>query len=153
MRLVAQDIVAHFEERLKALDGKAMVVCMSRRICIDLYRELMRLRPDWHHEDDDRGRLKVVMTGGASDPLDWQPHIRNKPRREVLASRFRDAGNPLDMVLVRDMWLTGFDAPSLHTMYVDKPMRGHGLMQAVARVNRVPGQAGRSDRRLPGPCP
>ena len=137
MRLVAQDIVAHFEERLKALDGKAMVVCMSRRICIDLYRELMRLRPDWHHEDDDRGRLKVVMTGGASDPLDWQPHIRNKPRREVLASRFRDAGNPLDMVLVRDMWLTGFDAPSLHTMYVDKPMRGHGLMQAVARVNRV----------------
>ena len=137
MRLVAQDIVAHFEERLEALDGKAMVVCMSRRICIDLYRELMRLRPDWHHEDDDRGRLKVVMTGGASDPLDWQPHIRNKPRREALASRFRDAGDPLDMVLVRDMWVTGFDAPSLHTMYVDKPMRGHGLMQAIARVNRV----------------
>ena len=137
MRLVAQDIVAHFEERLEALDGKAMVVCMSRRICIDLYRELMRLRPDWHHEDDDRGRLKVVMTGGASDPLYWQPHIRNKLRREALASRFRDAGDPLDMVLVRDMWLTGFDAPSLHTMYVDKPMRGHGLMQAIARVNRV----------------
>ena len=137
LRLVAQDIVAHFEERLEALDGKAMVVCMSRRICIDLYRELMRLRPDWHHEEDDRGRLKVVMTGGASDPLDWQPHIRNKPRREALASRFRDAGDPLDMVLVRDMWLTGFDAPSLHTMYVDKPMRGHGLMQAIARVNRV----------------
>ena len=137
LRLVARDIVAHFEKRLEALDGKAMVVCMSRRICIDLYRELVRLRPDWHHEDDDRRRLKVVMTGGASDPSDWQPHIRNKPRREALASRFRDAGDPLDMVLVRDMWLTGFDAPSLHTMYVDKPMRGHGLMQAIARVNRV----------------
>ena len=128
LRLVARDIVAHFEKRLEALDGKAMVVCMSRRICIALYRELVRLRPDWHHEDDDRRRLKVVMTGGASDPSDWQPHIRNKPRREALACRFRDAGDPLDMVLVRDMWLTGFDAPSLHTMYVDKPMRGHGLM-------------------------
>ena len=111
LRLVARDIVAHFEKRLEALDGKAMVVCMSRRICIALYRELVRLRPDWHHEDDDRRRLKVVMTGGASDPSDWQPHIRNKPRREALASRFRDAGDPLDMVLVRDMWLTGFDAP------------------------------------------
>ena len=119
LRLVARDIVAHFEKRLEALDGKAMVMCMSRRICIALYRELVRLRPDWHHEDDDRGRLKVVMTGGASDPSDWQPHIRNKPRREALASRFRDAGDLVDMVLVRDMWLTGFDAPSLHTMYVD----------------------------------
>ena len=137
LRLVARDIVAHFEKCLEALDGKAMVVCMSRRICIDLYRELMRLRPDWHHEDDDRGRLKVVMTGGASDPSDWQPHIRNKPRREALACRFRDAGDPVDMVLVRDMWLTGFDALSLHTMYVDKPTRGHGLMQAISRVNRV----------------
>ena len=137
LRLVAQDIVAHFEQRLEALDGKAMVVCMSRRICIDLYRELERLRPDWHHDDDDKGNLKVVMTGGASDPPDWQPHIRNKPRREALAKRFRDAGDPLQIVLVRDMWLTGFDAPSLHTMYVDKPMRGHGLMQAIARVNRV----------------
>ena len=114
-----------------------MVVCMSRRICVDLYRELVRLRPDWHREDDDKGSLKVVMTGAASDPADWQPHIRNKPRREALAKRFRDAGDPLRIVLVRDMWLTGFDAPSLHTMYVDKPMRGHGLMQAIARVNRV----------------
>ena len=112
-------------------------MCMSRRICIDLYRELVRLRPDWHHEDDDTGRLKVVMTGSASDPPDWQLHIRNKPRREALASRFRDTGGPFSIVLVRDMWLTGFDAPSLHTMYVDKPMRGHGLMQAIARVNRV----------------
>ncbi len=137
LKLVAQDIVDHFEQRLEALDGKAMVVCMSRRICIDLYRELVRLRPDWHHEDDDKGSLKVVMTGAASDPPEWQPHIRDKPRREVLANRFRDRGTSLRMVLVRDMWLTGFDAPSLHTMYVDKPMRGHGLMQAIARVNRV----------------
>ena len=137
LRLVAQDIVAHFEQRLEALDGKAMVVCMSRRICVTLYRELVRLRPDWHHEDDDKGNLKVVMTGGATDPPDWQPLIRNKARREALAKRFRNVDDPLRMVLVRDMWLTGFDAPSLHTMYVDKPMRGHGLMQAIARVNRV----------------
>ena len=137
VRLVAQDIVEHYEQRLDAIEGKAMVVCMSRRICIDLYRELVRLRPEWEHEDDDKGAIKVVMTGSASDPPDWQPHIRNKPRREALAKRFRDAGDPLQIVLVRDMWLTGFDAPSLHTMYVDKPMRGHGLMQAIARVNRV----------------
>ena len=114
-----------------------MVVCMSRRICIDLYRELVRLRPGWHDDDDGRGAIKVVMTGAAPDPVDWQPHIRNKPRRETLAKRFRDPNDPLQIVLVRDMWLTGFDAPSLHTMYVDKPMRGHGLMQAIARVNRV----------------
>ena len=137
LRLIAQDIVSHFGRRIEALDGKAMIVCMSRRICIDLYHELIRLWPDWHHEDDDRGRIKVVMTGSASDPSDWQPHIRNKRRREALAKRFRDPGDPLQVVLVRDMWLTGFDAPSLHTMYVDKPMRGHGLMQAIARVNRV----------------
>ena len=137
LKLVAQDIVAHFEDRIEAMEGKAMVVCMSRRICVALYRELVRLRPDWHHKDDDQGNLKVVMTGAASDPPDWQPLIRNKSRREALANRFRDAANPLRMVLVRDMWLTGFDAPSLHTMYVDKPMRGHGLMQAIARVNRV----------------
>ena len=137
VKLVARDIVAHFDQRLEAMDGKAMIVCMSRRICIDLYRQLTRLRPEWHDEDDGKGRLKVVMTGSASDPLDWQPHIRNKPRREALANRFRDASDGLQVVLVRDMWLTGFDAPSLHTMYVDKPMRGHGLMQAIARVNRV----------------
>ena len=137
VKQVAADIVEHFEQRLEALDGKAMVVCMSRRICIDLYRELVHLRPDWHSDDDDRGSIKVVMTGSASDPPEWQQHIRNKPRREALANRFRDASDPLRVVLVRDMWLTGFDAPSLHTMYVDKPMRGHGLMQAIARVNRV----------------
>ena len=134
---IAEDIVVHFEQRLEALEGKAMVVCMSRRICIDLYGDLVRLRPDWHNDEDDRGAVKVVMTGSASDPLDWQPHIRNKARREELAQRFRDPSDPLRIVLVRDMWLTGFDAPSLHTMYVDKPMRGHGLMQAIARVNRV----------------
>ena len=126
VKQIAEDIVAHFEQRLEALEGKAMVVCMSRRICIDLYRELVRLRPGWHNDDDDRGSVKVVMTGSASDPLDWQPHIRNKARREALANRFRDPADPLQIVLVRDMWLTGFDAPSLHTMYVDKPMRGTG---------------------------
>ena len=135
--LVARDIVAHFERRSEAMDGKAMVVCMSRRICVELYRALVRLRPGWEHADDGKGRIKVVMTGAASDPPGWQMHIRNKARREALAKRFRDAGDPLRIVLVRDMWLTGFDAPSLHTMYVDKPMRGHGLMQAIARVNRV----------------
>ena len=135
--LVARDIVEHFEDRQEAMDGKAMVVCMSRRICIDLYRELARLRPAWCDEEDSRGALKVVMTGRASDPPDWQRHIGSKARREALAKRFRDPGDPLRMVIVRDMWLTGFDAPSLHTMYVDKPMRGHGLMQAIARVNRV----------------
>ncbi|MYH15305.1 MAG: type I restriction endonuclease subunit R [Gammaproteobacteria bacterium] len=137
LRLVAEDIVAHFDDRTEAMEGKAMVVCMSRRICVDLYDELIRLRPDWHDDDDLSGRIKVVMTGSASDPPEWQGHIRNKQRREALAKRFRDASDPFQVVLVRDMWLTGFDAPSLHTMYVDKPMRGHGLMQAIARVNRV----------------
>ena len=137
LKLIAKDIVRHFEQRLDALDGKAMIVCMSRRICIDLYHELVSLRPDWDSEDDMEGAIKVVMTGSASDPPKWQPHIRNKPRREALANRFRDAADPLQVVIVRDMWLTGFNAPSLHTMYVDKPMRGHGLMQAIARVNRV----------------
>ena len=135
--LIARDIVEHFESRQEVMDGKAMVVCMSRRICIDLYRELVRLRPEWRDESDHNGVLKVVMTGTASDPPDWQAHIGNKARREALAKRFRSPSDPLRMVLVRDMWLTGFDAPSLHTMYVDKPMRGHGLMQAIARVNRV----------------
>ncbi len=137
IRQIAQDIVMHFERRLEALEGKAMIVCMSRRICVELYRAIISLRPAWHHEDDDKGRIKIVMTGSASDPAEWQPHIRNKARREALAARFRDPGDPLQVVLVRDMWLTGFDAPCLHTMYVDKPMRGHGLMQAIARVNRV----------------
>ena len=137
IRLIAEDIVDHYEQRLDVIEGKAMVVCMSRRICVELYRELVKLRPEWEHADDDKGAIKVVMTGSASDPTDWQQHIRNKPRREALAQRFRDADDELRIVLVRDMWLTGFDAPSLHTMYIDKPMRGHGLMQAIARVNRV----------------
>ena len=137
VRQIAEDIIEHFEQRLEALDGKAMVVCMSRRICVDLYKELVRLRPDWHDDDDAKGSIKVVMTGSAADPPEWQQHVRNKARREALANRFRDSEDPFRIVLVRDMWLTGFDAPSLHTMYLDKPMRGHGLMQAIARVNRV----------------
>lgn len=137
LKLIAKDIVEHFERRLEALDGKAMIVCMSRRICVELYREIAALRPAWASDEDEDGALKVVMTGSASDPPDWQRHIRNKPRREALANRFRNAADPLRLVIVRDMWLTGFDAPSMHTMYVDKPMRGHGLMQAIARVNRV----------------
>ena len=137
IQLIARDLVEHFETRLATMDGKAMVVVMSRRIAVELYRELIKLRPAWHGDGDDQGTLKVVMTGSASDSLDWQPHIRNKKRRETLAERFRDARDPFRIVIVRDMWLTGFDAPSLHTLYVDKPMRGHGLMQAIARVNRV----------------
>jgi len=137
LALVARDIVEHFEKRLEAIDGKAMIVCMSRRICVELQREIVKLRPDWDGAGDEQGALKVVMTGSASDPVDWQQHIRNKPKREALAKRFRDPKDSFKLVLVRDMWLTGFDAPSLHTMYIDKPMRGHGLMQAIARVNRV----------------
>ena len=137
LKQVAQDIVSHFEQRLEVLDGKAMIVCMSRRICVELYGELIQLRPDWHGDEDSTGKVKVVMTGAASDPSDWQQHIRNKSRRETLAHRFRDPEDPFQVAIVRDMWLTGFDAPNLHTMYVDKPMRGHGLMQTIARVNRV----------------
>ncbi len=133
LKQVAQDIVCHYEERLQSLEGKAMIVCMSRRICVDLYRELVRLRPAWERDD----QMKIVMTGNAKDPDGWQKHVRNKSRREALAKRFRDPVDSFRIVLVRDMWLTGFDAPNLHTMYVDKPMRGHGLMQAIARVNRV----------------
>lgn len=137
LALVAKDIVAHFEDRVAALDGKAMVVSMSRRICVKLYDEIVKLRPDWHSTDDNAGALKIVMTGAASDPPEWQPHIGNKARRDLLAKRARDPKDTLKLVIVRDMWLTGFDAPCMHTMYIDKPMQGHGLMQAIARVNRV----------------
>jgi type I restriction enzyme R subunit len=137
LKLIAQDLVNHWESRLEAMDGKALVVCMSRRICVDMYKAIAALRPEWQREEDHEGIIKVVMTGSASDPSEWQQHIRNKERREKLADRFRDAQDQLRVVIVRDMWLTGFDAPSLHTMYLDKPMRGHGLMQAIARVNRV----------------
>lgn len=134
---IAADLVEHLEKRVEGLPGKAMAVCMSRRICVDLYNEIIALRPDWHSDDDDKGAIKIVMTGSASDPLEWQPHIGNKKRRDDLAKRARRVDDPLKLVIVRDMWLTGFDAPCMHTMYVDKPMRGHGLMQAIARVNRV----------------
>ncbi len=135
--LVAEDLVKHWEARYAAMEGKAMVVCMSRRICVELYKAIQKLRPAWHHDDDDKGTMKIVMSGSASDHLDWQKHIRSKARREELAKAFKNPKKPFRIVIVRDMWLTGFDAPSLHTMYVDKPMRGHGLMQAIARVNRV----------------
>jgi type I restriction enzyme R subunit len=137
MGLVASDIVNHFENRLTVLDGKAMIVCMSRRICVELYNQIIALRPDWHHDDDNKGQIKIVMSGSASDRQDWQPHIRNKAGREGLAKRFKSASDSLKLVIVRDMWLTGFDCPSMHTMYLDKPMEGHNLMQAIARVNRV----------------
>lgn len=137
VRQIAKDIVDHFEERSKNLEGKGMIVCMSRRIAFDLHNEIVKLRPQWYDNDDDKGALKVIMTGSASDPVEWQEHIRNKPRRRDIGDRMKDPSDPLKLVIVRDMWLTGFDVPSLHTMYIDKPMRGHGLMQAIARVNRV----------------
>ena len=143
--LIAADLVTHFEKRVEAMNGKAMVVCMSRRICVDLCGALIKLRPAWASARDDdteaeKGKacvVKVVMTGSADDGPDWQPHIRNKDKRRKLANRFKDSRDPFRIVIVRDMWLTGFDAPCLHTMYADKPMQGHGLMQAIARVNRV----------------
>ena len=116
-----------------------MIVCMSRRICVALYDAIVKLRPQWHSDDDETGAIKIVMTGAASDPPAWQAHIGKRPkaRRELLAKRAKKPDDPLKLVIVRDMWLTGFDAPCMHTMYVDKPMKGHGLMQAIARVNRV----------------
>ena len=137
IKLIANDIVNHFESRLDVMDGKGMIVAMSRRIAVDLHNALKEIRPEWYSENDSKGFMKVIMTGSASDELEWQEHIRNKAKREALAKRFRDPDDPLKLVIVRDMWLTGFDAPCLHTMYVDKPMRSHGLMQAIARVNRV----------------
>lgn len=137
--LVAHDFLKHYDARQEVIEGKAMIVCMSRRICVDLYNAIVKLRPEWHSEDDAQGAIKIVMTGSASDETDWQIHIRNKERREKLANRFKESKDPFKIVIVRDMWLTGFDVPSLHTMYIDKPMKGHGLMQAIARVNRVYG--------------
>ncbi|MDC2865320.1 type I restriction endonuclease subunit R [Bacillus sp. BP-3] len=134
---MAQDIVHHYEERQQAMFGKSMIVVMSRRIAIDLYKEIVKLRPDWHSDDDDKGVIKIVMTGSSSDPAEWQPFIGNKKRREFLARRMKDNDDPLKIVIVRDMWLTGFDVPAMNTMYIDKPMKGHNLMQAIARVNRV----------------
>lgn len=139
LALIAQDLVDHAEARFAALDGKGMIVCMSRRICVALYEAIIKIRPDWHHEDDNLGAIKIVMTGAASDPESWQKHIGKQPkvRRELMAKRAKDPKDALKLVIVRDMWLTGFDAPCMHTMYIDKPMKGHGLMQAIARVNRV----------------
>ena len=122
---------------MEAIEGKAMIVCMSRRICVEVYKRIVEARPDWHSETDDTGAVKVVMTGNATDPTHFQPHIRSKVRQEALRRRYKDTSDPLKLVIVRDMWLTGFDAPCMHTLYVDKPMKGHGLMQAIARVNRV----------------
>ncbi|MCC6705134.1 MAG: HsdR family type I site-specific deoxyribonuclease, partial [Thermomicrobiales bacterium] len=134
---VATDLVQHIERRQEAITGKVMIVTMSRRIAVDLYDHLIALKPEWAGATDDDGALKVIMTGAASDPLNWQQHIRNKERRDRLATNFKNPDHPFRIAIVRDMWLTGFDAPSLHTIYIDKPMRGHGLMQAIARVNRV----------------
>ncbi|HWM25726.1 MAG TPA: type I restriction endonuclease subunit R [Chthoniobacterales bacterium] len=140
--LITADLVQHYERRLEAMEGKAMIVCMSRRICVEMYNAIIKLRPEWASgpNDEDNGKscvAKIVMTGSAEDGPEWQQHIRNKDKRRKLAAHFKAPDDPFKIVIVRDMWLTGFDAPSLSTMYVDKPMRGHGLMQAIARVNRV----------------
>jgi len=143
LRKVAADLVEHFETRNATLDGKAMIVAMSRDICAHLYNEIVALRPDWHGAplgaaaDPEKGAIKVVMTGSAADKPLLQPHITNKAIRKRLEKRFKDVNDPLKLVIVRDMWLAGFDAPTCHTMYVDKPMKGHNLMQAIARVNWV----------------
>lgn len=134
---LAEDIVSHYEAKSQVIAGKAMVVCMSRRICAELYDAIVALRPDWHSDDVNAGKIKVVMTGSAADSEKLQPHIGGKQRRDTLAKRMKDNSDELKIVLVRDMWLTGFDVPALHTMYIDKPMQGHNLMQAIARVNRV----------------
>ncbi|MFK0854761.1 type I restriction endonuclease subunit R, partial [Pseudomonas aeruginosa] len=137
IKSVAADLVAHFEERNQAQSGKAMVVAMSREICVHLYNEIIALRPEWHDEDPEKGAVKIVMTGSASDKALLRPHIYPSQVKKRLEKRFKDPKDPLQLVIVRDMWLTGFDAPCVHTLYVDKPMKGHNLMQAIARVNRV----------------
>ena len=139
LELIANDIVKHYEAKNGAggIDGKAMIVCMSRRICVDLYDQIIKVRPQWHSDNDTEGTIKVVMTGSSSDPLNFQPHVRNKAKRKALGERLKDPKDSLKIAIVRDMWLTGFDAPSMHTLYLDKPMKGHNLMQAIARVNRV----------------
>lgn len=135
--IIVEDLLDHFDQRLEVLDGKAMIVCMSRRICVEMYNAIIELRPDWHNDDDMKGKIKIVMSGSASENPDWQDHFRTKLERNKIRARFIDPKDPLKIVIVRDMWITGFDAPCLHTMYVDKPMQGHGLMQTIARVNRV----------------
>lgn len=134
---VAADIVQHFEQRVSAAEGKGMIVCMSRRICVELHDEIIKLRPEWYNREDDKGSIKIVMTGSSSDPLAWQEHIRSKEKQKAIGNRLKNPDDGLKLIIVRDMFLTGFDAPCLHTMYIDKPMNGHTLMQAIARVNRV----------------
>lgn len=137
LNLIAEDLLKHWETRVEIIEGKALIVCMSRRICVELYNALTKLKPGWHSTDDNSGAIKIMMTGNPADPLPYQIHLRSKERRDRIAERFKDPADKLRIVIVRDMWLTGFDVPCLHTMYVDKPMHGHGLMQAIARVNRV----------------
>lgn len=134
---VGKDLVQHFESRIASMPGKAMIVCMSREICVDMYDAITAIRPEWHDTDTNKGAIKIVMTGSASDNAKLQPHIYNKDTKKLFEKRFKDVNDPLQIVIVRDMWLTGFDAPNCHTMYIDKPMKGHNLMQAIARVNRV----------------
>ncbi len=134
---LAADLVAHWEARKQSVDGKAMIVSISREAAVRLYDEIIKLRPDWHSDDITQGKIKVVMTSNSADALHFQPHRTDKPQRKMLEKRFKDADDPLELVIVRDMWLTGFDAPPVHTLYVDKPMQGHGLMQAIARTNRI----------------
>ena len=134
---VGKDLVAHFETRIASMPGKGMIVCMSREICVDMYNAIVAIKPEWHDTDTSKGAIKIVMTGSASDKARLQPQIYNKETKKLFEKRFKDINDPLQLVIVRDMWLTGFDAPSCHTMYIDKPMKGHNLMQAIARVNRV----------------
>lgn len=137
MQQVGKDLVAHFENRIASMPGKGMIVCMSREICVDMYDAIVAIKPEWHDADPTKGAIKIVMTGSASDKSKLQPHIYNKDTKKLFEKRFKDVNDPLQLVIVRDMWLTGFDAPNCHTMYIDKPMKGHNLMQAIARVNRV----------------
>ncbi len=137
MALVGKDLVQHFENRISTMPGKGMIVCMSREICVDMYDAIVAIKPEWHDLDPTKGAIKIVMTGSASDKAKLQPHIHNKETKKLFEKRFKDVNDPLQLVIVRDMWLTGFDAPNCHTMYIDKPMKGHNLMQAIARVNRV----------------
>lgn len=137
IQLIAKDIVNHYEKKQEVIEGKAMIVCMSRRICVELYNEIVKIKPEWAEGNDSEKLINIIMTGSASDPLEWSDHFLSKKGKEEFANKFKDPSDPFKIAIVRDMWLTGFDAPSLHTMYVDKPMRGHSLMQSIARVNRV----------------
>ena len=131
LNTIALDIIQHFEARQSVLSGKGMIVTMSRGIAADLYEKIVAYRPDWHSDDDARGVIKVIITGSASDPDHLQPHIRNKQRVKAIEKRIKDPNDPLELVIVCDMWLTGFDVPNMHTMYLDKPLKGHNLMQAI----------------------